>query len=758
MSYFCVMIYPKKAAAYLITFLILLSTTNSLNAQCGSNVSLSYGGNACAGDTLYINGSYGMTEAIWYNNGAVVKTSSTLGPDTIGRCIAGGRYGSYSDRLKNPHGIAFDRQGNIYVADMYNDRIQKFPPNSVQGTSAVTVAGGMGAGSALNQLNDPTDVFIDSLGFMYVSDRNNDRILKFPPNSTQGTNGVIVAAATEPICVFVSDSGYIYTIESFAASSVVRFPINSTADSVSTIVAGLGGTSSSNIAQPRDVVLDKNGNMFVADWAMHRIQKFPPNSVRGTPATTLYHSSWSYPKSVAVDELGNVFAALSGTVTVIKLAQHPNTDTIIVAGGNGGGNGLDQLNDPSSILVDQNGYIYIADQGNHRIQKWFTGGLSPYYVAPSSGNFSVQLSGPSPCVSSSTTNTVAIDSITNVSLRISSTTDSILCGRSSTVSITATITPSHLAGGNIQWKLNGQNIGLNSTSLSASNFADGDKVWAEYIPSIPCGKPEKAYSDTITFAYQPIEKNILAQICSGDSYNFNGTYISLGGNYIDTLITPQGCDSIVNLELEVRSEIAIRYDPILCVGDTFWVNASSYYSRGGTYHDTIVGQLCDSVITTNLIMQSNPRPIIQRTGSTLSTSNSAASYQWFHNGAAITNSNSYQITVIADGIYSVQATQANGCIATSQNFTVNNNVGIQENAIDLGISLYPNPSKGVYQISINNNKVWDLSVFNLTGQSLLVERSISNNYLLNIMELPIGIYYCRLQSNESIATIKIVKY
>ena len=48
------------------------------------------------------------------------------------------------------------------------------------------MAGGNGAGSGLNQLNQPYGIFLDSMKNIYVADYNNYRIMKWAPGSTSG--------------------------------------------------------------------------------------------------------------------------------------------------------------------------------------------------------------------------------------------------------------------------------------------------------------------------------------------------------------------------------------------------------------------------------------------------------------------------------------------------------------------------------------------------------------------------------------------
>src|SRR5205823_4385723 len=75
-----------------------------------------------------------------------------------------------------PSAVFVDAKGNIFVADQYNHRIQKWAPGAVEG---ITVAGGNGYGSAANQFKYPGGVFVDPRGDIFVSDGGNNRIQKF---------------------------------------------------------------------------------------------------------------------------------------------------------------------------------------------------------------------------------------------------------------------------------------------------------------------------------------------------------------------------------------------------------------------------------------------------------------------------------------------------------------------------------------------------------------------------------------------------
>ena len=101
--------------------------------------------------------------------------------------------GSAANQLSWPAGVAVDGDGNLYVADQNNHRVQMFPPGSTSATEGITVAGGNGYGPAANQLGHPADVAFDTDGNLYVADQYNMRVQMFPPGFTSATEGTTVA-------------------------------------------------------------------------------------------------------------------------------------------------------------------------------------------------------------------------------------------------------------------------------------------------------------------------------------------------------------------------------------------------------------------------------------------------------------------------------------------------------------------------------------------------------------------------------------
>ncbi|MEI6313209.1 MAG: gliding motility-associated C-terminal domain-containing protein, partial [Bacteroidota bacterium] len=99
-----------------------------------------------------------------------------------------------------------------------------------------------------------------------------------------------------------------------------------------------------------------------------------------------------------------------------------------------------------------------------------------------------------------------------------------------------------------------------------------------------------------------ISSTINQTICYGTSYLFNGVNLNIAGTYEDTLISNVGCDSFLTLNLSIGSFIFSNLQPIICEGDVFVVG-TSVYSIDGSYRDTLISSTgCDSIVFTNLMV------------------------------------------------------------------------------------------------------------------------------------------------------------
>jgi gliding motility-associated-like protein len=124
---------------------------------------------------------------------------------------------------------------------------------------------------------------------------------------------------------------------------------------------------------------------------------------------------------------------------------------------------------------------------------------------------------------------------------------------------------------------------------------------------------EGTYTDTITSfngcdsiielflsIQAPAYSNITETICSGETYNFNGTILSVPGVYSTTLISSEGCDSTVTLNLTVDPIPSETITAVICQGESYNFNGTML-NASGTYTDGVPNSSgCTGVLTLNL--------------------------------------------------------------------------------------------------------------------------------------------------------------
>jgi sugar lactone lactonase YvrE len=257
--------------------------------------------------------------------------------------------------LNSPTGLYTTFNGDVYVADRDNHRIQLYRNGSRTGK---TVAGNGTAGSTTGQLDQPTSVTVDaSSGNIFISDTDNGRIQIWSVNTTQGHT--FVNGLNFPSGLRVDAQNYVYVVES-SSDQILRWSPNGTNQ---TVVAGIGSARTDNrsLNTPLGIDFDASGQyLYIADCDNHRVQK------------------WKLP-------INNTEPAIAG---------------VTVAGGNGAGTGSNQLQNPRAVYVSKKtNAVYVADTGNNRITRCVVGATQGVTIAGDpngvSGSSSSQLNGPS---------------------------------------------------------------------------------------------------------------------------------------------------------------------------------------------------------------------------------------------------------------------------------------------------------------------------------------------------------------------------
>lgn len=330
---------------------------------------------------------------------------STLAGTALGIGTSGSTDGTgTSASFNSPFGVAVDINGNLFVADTYNQRIRKitFPNGLIPAGGVVTTIAGQanigfadGTGAAA-LFYYPTGVVVDAIGNLFICDKDNNRIRKMTPGGVVTTvagnaqqswvDGVGASAsfnqpprlAFDPSGNLVVADGLNHKIRKVTLDGVVT----TLAGNVRGFADGVSTGSIPSFNNPLDIAVDANGNMFVADTDNHRIRKVTPNGVVTTIAGSGNpgfadgigtNASFFAPNALAIDTSGNLFVADRGTWYIRKIVL--STGLVTTIAGNGVYGYADGIGTSTSfkniwgMTIDRNGNLIVADTDNHRIRK-----------------------------------------------------------------------------------------------------------------------------------------------------------------------------------------------------------------------------------------------------------------------------------------------------------------------------------------------------------------------------------------------------
>jgi uncharacterized protein (TIGR03437 family) len=280
-----------------------------------------------------------------------------VGPNGVIQTLAGtGIAGSAADNavaatttLNTPMGVALDAAGDILIADTNNQRIRQVTADghihNLVG-SGVEGVGPEGLPPAQTALNGPRGVCTGRGGTLFVADTANHRVLQAAPQA------LVVTAAGNGAPGDAGDGGQARLAQ---------------------------------LNQPSACALDSAGNLFIADTVNHSIRKVDPSGTISTVAGTGAAGFWgdegpaiagsiSAPRGVVVDDNGDIFIADTGNNRIRQVTPDGVIHTIAgqaAAGfsGDGGPAASAQISAPGGLLLDGAGDLYFADTGNNRVRR-----------------------------------------------------------------------------------------------------------------------------------------------------------------------------------------------------------------------------------------------------------------------------------------------------------------------------------------------------------------------------------------------------
>jgi sugar lactone lactonase YvrE len=239
----------------------------------------------------------------------------------------------------------------------------------------MTIAGGNRQGDQLNQLSDPQGIYVDDDDqCIYIADWKNHRIVEWKLGAKIGPvvaggngKGNRMDQLNQPLDVIVDKKTNSVIICDVGNRRVVRW-------------SRRNGTNGQVIISDIDcshLTMNNNGDLYVSDWKKDEVRRWKIGEINGTTVAGGNGegnklNQLNGPTGIFVDEDHSVYVSDIENNRVMKWLIGAK-EGFIVAGGQGEGNSLTQLSSPYGMIVDHLGSVYVADRNNHRIMCWSKG-------------------------------------------------------------------------------------------------------------------------------------------------------------------------------------------------------------------------------------------------------------------------------------------------------------------------------------------------------------------------------------------------
>ncbi|MFC3746080.1 S-layer homology domain-containing protein [Paenibacillus sp. GCM10012306] len=279
-----------------------------------------------------------------------------------------GEDGEEEGQFSFPQGMAIDQEGNLYVADTMNSRVQKFTSNGqfLQQWDIDGMVYGM-----------PRAIAVDHSGLVYVNNgQGNIRV--FQSDGTERRRlidrnflnaGVLGMAVDQEGNVYVSNAG-LHQVRKYDPTGQVL------------LTWGSRGAGPGEFNAPSGIAIDREGTIFIADPGNFRIQKFD--------TTGHYLGQWgekesaepgqfSFPQALTFDNYGNLHVMETKNYRIQVL--DPYGKSIRMWGKEGSAPGEFEVT--FGVATDNFGNIYVDDSMLRRVQKFSLTLESPQIVTTS---------------------------------------------------------------------------------------------------------------------------------------------------------------------------------------------------------------------------------------------------------------------------------------------------------------------------------------------------------------------------------------
>ena len=237
---------------------------------------------------------------------------------------------------------------------------------------AQTIAGGSARGPRLNKLYGPKGLHMDENQTIFFVDGSNHRIMKYAREATvgrkvfgRGISGSGPDLLWEPSDIVFDHDSISLIISDSHNRRVLRCRGRKNTETLIDDIS-CGG-----------LAIDDEGFLYVSDTEHHEVRRYPAGSCYGTVVAGgngqgSRLSQLNHPTYICVGPDQAVYISDVWNDRIVKWCKGA-TQGIVVTGGKRKGRDRTQLDGPAGLIVDQQGAVYVADQKNHRVMRFYKG-------------------------------------------------------------------------------------------------------------------------------------------------------------------------------------------------------------------------------------------------------------------------------------------------------------------------------------------------------------------------------------------------
>jgi sugar lactone lactonase YvrE len=285
-----------------------------------------------------------------------------------------GSPGTGSGQLSRPEGMAMDTEGDIWVADSLDNRLEEF---NGSGGYMGKIAPESGSRCALTR---PTAIAIDAAGDLWVTDSGVQKVVEF---SGSGNCLAVVGEGQfhgrGPEGIAVDSNNDIWVADTYGGRLLKFNEGGILLRSVAT-----KGTGNGQLGQPDGLAIALGNRIYVSDWEDDKVAEYDEggNLVRQFGTAGTGSGQLEQPTGVTVDAQGDVWIGDEKNERIDEFTQAG--EYVASFGAAGSGAGQFELSYPTGIVTDARGDVWVSDVDAGRIERWVEHG---YHATPTAPTF-----------------------------------------------------------------------------------------------------------------------------------------------------------------------------------------------------------------------------------------------------------------------------------------------------------------------------------------------------------------------------------